>query len=263
MFRLMLVTFKGIVRDRVLHGVGALSLFFILIPSISSLSMRQVVELSTTLSLSFISLILLVLATLLGSTLLWKDMERRYTFSVLSLPIGRAAYLLGKYLTVSLFVFIVSGILTLAAVIVINVSSGMYPPDRPVSWSFIVLCILFDAMKSLILISFAFLFSTVSTSLFLPVFGTLAVYFAGNASQQVYEYITAGGGSQLPSIIKGAATVLYYFLPNFSSFNLKTYAIYGVQPNFQSLWYVTAYFIVYTAIILVCASIIFYRKEMN
>jgi len=263
MQQIALIAFKGIIRDRILHGVGLVSLFFLFIPSISSLSMRQVAELSITLSLSFISFLSVVLAVFLGATQLWKDIERRYTFSVLSLPVSRTSYLLGKYVAVAFFILCVSGLLVLAALAVIMISSTMYVPDRPVAWDIILLCALFDAMKSLLLIAFAFLFSTVSTSLFLPVFGTIAIYFAGNASQQVYEYITAGGGKQLPEVLRWAANALYYLLPNLSAFDLKTFAIYAVPPDVQGLLTTGVYFVVYTAIILFCSSIIFSRKEMN
>lgn len=263
MKQIAFITFKGIIRDRILHGIGVVSVFFLFIPFLSSLSMRQVAELSITLSLSFISFLMVMLAIFLGGTQLWKDIERRYTFSVLTLPVSRTSYLLGKYVAVAVFIFSVCGVLLCAAFAVVMVSSTMYVPDRPVVWNTIALSALFDAMKALLLSAFAFLFSTVSTSLFLPIFGTIAVYFAGNASQQVYEFITAGGGQQLPVVIRGAAKALYYLLPNLSAFDLKTFAIYAVLPDMYVLLITAAYCIVYTGIILLCAAIIFNRKEMN
>ena len=263
MQQIMRVTFKGIIKDRTLQGVGLLSLFFLLIPVISALSMRQVAELSITLSVSFISFLLLILAIFLGGTQLWKDIERRYTFSVLSLPISRERYLLGKFLAVVLFMVLVATFCLVATLVVVKVSATMYVPDRPVVWENIVLCVVFDVMKSIVLIAFAFLFSTVSTSMFLPIFSVIAIYFSGSASQQVFEYLTAGGGKQLPAMLRLAAQGLYYVIPNLSCFDLKTYAIYAVKPDPAGLLYASGYFIVYTAIILVCATMVFSRKEMN
>ncbi len=53
------VTIKGLLRDRVLQGILVAGLVFLVIPSISTLSMRQVTELSLTLCLSLVSFILL------------------------------------------------------------------------------------------------------------------------------------------------------------------------------------------------------------
>jgi ABC-type transport system involved in multi-copper enzyme maturation permease subunit len=108
MLQLLSITVKGIFRDRVFQGIMMSALFFLLIPSISSLSMRQVVELSITLSLSLISVIMLLLSIFLGGSSLWKDMERRYTFSVLGLPITRTSYLLGKFFGIAVYLLLTS-----------------------------------------------------------------------------------------------------------------------------------------------------------
>src|SRR5512147_2633812 len=102
MWQIFNITFKGIFRDRIFKGIAICSFFFLLIPSVTSLSMRQVTELSINLSLSLISFMLLLLSVFLGGTSLWKDMERRYSYSVLGLPVSRTSYLLGKFFGIGL-----------------------------------------------------------------------------------------------------------------------------------------------------------------
>src|SRR5689334_5418069 len=97
------VVLKTTIRDKVLHALLACGvLLFMLVPSFSLFSMRQVQELSITLSLSAISFILLVFTVFLGSSSIWRDVERRYTTSVLGLPISRASYVLGKFFGISI-----------------------------------------------------------------------------------------------------------------------------------------------------------------
>src|SRR5262245_15416142 len=189
MFDIIRVTLKGIFRDRVFHGILMAALILPLVPSISQLSMRQVTELSITLSLSLISFILLLLAVFLGATSLWKDMERRYTFSVLSLPITRTSYLLGRFFGVALFLLLTALLLGGVAACVVLFVSGNFPPDRPIVWMNIVWAVFFDACKYILLVAVAVLFSTVSTSFFLPIFGTISAFLVGSASQQVYDYV--------------------------------------------------------------------------
>src|SRR6266516_5236870 len=164
MWSIILITLKGIFRDRVFQGIMVTAGVFLLIPVIASLSMRQVTELSLTLSLSLISFILLLLSVFLGGTSLWKDIERRYTFSVLGLPISRQSYLIGRFGGVALFVILTTFVLGVAAFMVVTYSSTVYPSDRPIVWSNMTLCIMFDVFKYILLIAVAFLFSTVSTS---------------------------------------------------------------------------------------------------
>ena len=78
---------RGILRDRILYGVfGIAVVMILLIPALSSFSMRQVQELSITLSLSVVSVVLLVVTLLLGASSIWRDIERRYTSAILSSP---------------------------------------------------------------------------------------------------------------------------------------------------------------------------------
>lgn len=257
------ITMKGIFRDRVFQGIVVTACAFLLIPAISSLSMRQVTELSLTLSLSLISFILLLLAVFLGGTSLWKDIERRYTFSVLGLPISRQSYMIGRFCGVALFVLLAAVVLGIAAFAVVTYATTLYPSERPIIWSNMALCILFDGLKYVLLIAVAFLFSTVSTSFFLPVFGTIATFLAGGVTQQVYEFINSPAGMNLSPIVKNLATGLYYILPNFGAFDLKVNAIYGLPLPANGLYLTAAYFAVYVGLLLSIAAAIFARREMR
>jgi len=257
------ITLKGIFRDRVFQGILTASLLFLAIPSISTLSMRQVTELSITLCLSLVSFILLLLAVFLGGTSLWKDIERRYTFSVLSLPVTRGHYLFGRFAGIAIFMLLTAVVLGAAALLVVLFVSSGYPPDRPVAWGAIVAAIGFDALKSIFLVAFAVFFSSVSTSFFLPIFGTIAVFLIGGATQQVYDYVTSPSGQTLAAPVRQLASALYYALPNFSAFDLQVNAIYALPPDYRGLLLTAGYCAVYSAFVLVAAAAIFSRREMK
>ena len=262
-FSMFSVAFKGTLRDRVLQGILATAVIFLALPSLSSLSMRQVTELSITLSLSLISFILLLISVFLGGTSLWKDIDRRYTFSVMGMPVSRTAYLIGRFAGIAAFVALISFLLGMISLAVIRYTSGIYPPNRPIVWPNVMLAILYDALKYILLVSFAFLFSTVSTSFFLPVFGTISVFLAGNATQQVYDFVTSQSGKDFPLYVKKAAIFFYYVLPNFSAFDLKVNAVYGVALNPQGLLLTAGYFAIYLAAVLTLAAIILSRREFQ
>ena len=258
------ITLKGVFRDRVFQGIMALAVLFLFIPSAASLSMRQVTELSITLSLSLISFILLLLSVFLGATSIWKDMERRYTYSVLSLPISRSSYLLGRFAGLTLFLLLTSLFLGSVACLAINIASGMYPPERPIVWNWLALELVFSTLKYILLIGVAMLLSTVSTSFFLPVFGTLSAFLASGITQQVYEYVNSpASASGVSPLLKPVVSAVYYLLPNLSGFDLKLNAIYGIAPNFAGLAITIAYFCAYTAMLLGGAILLFNRREMQ
>ncbi len=266
MLNIIQITLKGIFRDRVFQGIMALAVLFLFIPSAASLSMRQVTELSITLSLSLISFILLLLAVFLGATSIWKDMERRYTFSVLTLPISRTSYILGRFFGLALFLLLTSAFLGTFACIVIKISSEMYPSPagKALVWSYIFAAILFATLKYILLVAMAMLLSTVSTSFFLPIFGTICSFLASGVTQQVYEFVNSPASAKVISpFLKSVASAVYYILPNLSGFDLKVNAIYSIAPDLSGLGLTLAYFLAYTSILLGGASIVFGRREMK
>lgn len=257
-------TFKGVLRDRVLRGVLVTALLFLLVPLVSSLSMRQVVELSITLSLGLFSFLLLLLTVFLGATSIWKDFERRYTFSVLGLPLSRTAYLGGKYCGMAGFLVVSAVILGASVFAVVWLTASFYPPAQPIAWGSLLLAEIFVVLKFLLLLGFAFLFSTVSTSFFLPVFGTITTYLVGSVTQEVFDFLqTETANQSLSPTVQKLAQFIYYLLPNFGAFDLQIQAIYGLEHNFTGLVLTFIYAAVYLAILLTLASLIFRRRELT
>ena len=259
---IIVVTIKGLLRDRVLQGILAVVVVFLAIPAISTLSMRQVAELSLTLSLSLVSFILLLLAIFLGGVSLWRDVERRYTHSVLTLPFSRGRYLLGRFAGVMLFLSGTAVLLGLMTVVVVFFVSSNYPPDRPISWLAVIAALCFEVFQCLLLVAFAVLFSSVSTSFFLPVFGTIAVYLVGGASQQAYDYVLSPAGQTLSPMVRHIAEGLYYVVPNFSAFDLKINAIYALPLDIATLALTASYGLLYTTFVLAIATIIYSLREL-
>lgn len=258
------MTIRGIFRDRVFQGILGLGVIFLIIPLVASLSMRQVTELSITMSLSLMSAIMLILSIFFGATSLWKDIERRYTFSVLSLPISRTTYILGRFCGIALFLLLIAVILGVITLLTVKISSMFYPPVKPVAWSILVAAILFDTLKYILIVAVALLLSTVSTSFFLPIFGTICIFWVGTITQQVYDYLHTPASQQAVSaVVKHAALLMYYIAPNFESFDLKMNAIYALPLDNKGLVITFLYFCFYCAMLLAGSAMVFTRREMK
>lgn len=263
MHAIWFTTFTGVLRDRVFWGILLVAALLLLIPAASTLSMRQVVELSITLSLSLVSFILFLLAIFLGAPLLWRDMERRYTYSILGLPISRSAYLLGKFAAVATFLALV--VLALSPLIagIVHHAATSFPPARPVVWANIALALGFDLLKYLLLVALGFLLASVSTSFFLPIFGTICLFFTASVSQEVYEYLQSPAGESTAPLLRKSATFFYYLIPNLSAFDLKPQAIYGLPMDLGTLGLTLLYWGLYVGIVLTLAVIFFKKREMK
>lgn len=250
-------------RDKLLHAIALVGLLLLLmVPVFSLFSMRQVQELSVTIATSALSMILLVVTLLTGASSIWRDVERKYTSSLLGLPLSRQSYVLGKYLGLAAIISVVALTLGAVSLVAIKISASLYKSDLPLLWGTLIVAMGYDLLKYLLLLAFALLFSTVSTSFYFPFFSTLAVYMAGSASQEVYEYLSGSYGEKIAPTVLILLKGLYYVLPNLSAFNLKVYAIYSLPLSFGSLAFTILYFAVYTAIILVLAVWSFSKREL-
>ena len=100
-------TFREAVRDRVLYGVLGIATFvllFTLVLAEVSLDQRQRIVLD--IGLASISFFSVVVSIFLGSSLLYKEIERKTLYVILPKPIQRYEFLVGKYLGIVLTAFV-------------------------------------------------------------------------------------------------------------------------------------------------------------
>ena len=108
-------TFREAVRDRVLYGVlgfGCAMLFFSL--ALAELSLHEQRRVVQDVGMGSISLCSVLVSIFLGSSLLYKEIERKTLYVILPKPIRRSEFLLGKYfgicLTVAVFILLMGAL---------------------------------------------------------------------------------------------------------------------------------------------------------
>jgi len=254
----------SIIRDKVLRVVFLSGLLFLLLaPFFGMFSMRQVQQLLVTVSLSWISLTLLLVALILGSSSIWRDIERRWLFSVFGLPIERLTYLFAKITAIFSCLAIAGLFLGGIGSCLIAIVDSQYSTALDFSWLNYGYAVIFITLKYMLLTVIAVLFSSVSTSFFLPIFGSLGVFWAGSASQGVLDYLTSQTSEPVAASTLLLAKFLYYLLPNFSVFDFSTQAVYGLPIAASQLSLGVVYFLIYTAIIICVSVMTLSRRELK
>jgi len=259
----MAVAIKGGIRDRVLAAMMVVGLLLLLsTPVVALFSMRQVLALATSYSLSIISLMGLLLTLFIAMSLLAKDLEQRHVYTVCSLPISRSAYLLGKFVgfaVLILWAVVILGCFSAAALFVLE---RMYPSARGFVWGTFVVGLWFQYWVFLIVGAITVLFSTVATSHFLPLALSVGLYFGGYSTEAVRYFIrSATGQKELGSAVQWFGDVVYWILPNFSAFDLKAQIIYGVALNAKDVLLTQLYAVGYLGVLLVLSTLAFSRRE--
>lgn len=114
-YAIALNTYREAVRDKVLFGVLVLAAGVLALTlALAELSLDQQMRVVTDLGLASISLFSVIIAIFLGSSLLYKEIERKTLYVILPKPIARYEFLLGKYVgivaTSAVFIFIMGAI---------------------------------------------------------------------------------------------------------------------------------------------------------
>ncbi len=248
-------TFREAVRDRVLYNLVLFAL--VLIASaifLGELSGGQETKIIIDLGLSSILLFGLFIAIFVGVGLVYKEIERRTLYAILSKPIGRGEFLLGKYLGLCLTLLvnvIVMGIGVSLALV--YVTRGWNPLALSI-WPTILLLYL----ELAILTAAALLFSTFSSPA-LSALLTFFVFVIGHFSADLKTFANSLGGNAARSVFTG----LYYLLPNLSHFAFITPAAHGEVPAASSALVAALYAAVYVTVLLSAATIIFKRRNFK
>lgn len=246
----ILNTFIEGMRDKIL--IVLLVVGFILMGGskvIKPLALGEEAKIIKDLGLSSINFISVLIAILIGGRLIYKEIEKKTIYLVLSKPIKRWEFIFGKYLGQMLLLFLVVAILTLAFGIILLLTNTK-------ANYFILLPNLLLLFQLSIITSLAIFFSTFATPLAASIF-TFILYFIGHLTKdlKVLAHISKS------FIVRAIANFLYYILPNLSNFDIKGKVVHEI-PIFPTQIYLSIiYGIIWTFALLYFSYLIFKRKD--
>jgi ABC-type transport system involved in multi-copper enzyme maturation permease subunit len=191
------------------------------------------------------------IAIFLGVGLIHKEVDRRTIYTILSKPVSRTEFLLGKYVGLVLTVWLQLAIMSLAFS-GISLASGA-PIDAGHAAALLLM-----AMEMALIVAIATLFSSFTTPMLASLF-TVGIYIAGHLTRDMRELSQQ---SQVASV-KTLANGLYETLPDLEMFNLTLQAAHGLAIPASEIWLPVLYGSLYVAGLLMAASFIFERRDFR
>ena len=263
--RVAVNVFRESVRDRVLYS---LALFAVLLIATSyllgQLTAGQDVKIIKDLGLAAIATFGLLIAVFIGVGLVWKEVERRSIYSLLSKPIRRYEFLLGKYAGLALTLVVNVAMMTLAFYVVLA-SVGWLADDAarsglsaPAADPALLVAIGLILVELLLVTAVALFFSTFSSP-FLSTVLTLGLWVIGHFNADLRHFETVVDSKPAVYLARG----LYYVLPNFSVFDVKAQVVHGLPIDAASVALGALYGGVYIALLLVAAAVVFERRNFQ
>jgi Cu-processing system permease protein len=257
--------FRESVRDKVLYN---LVVFAVLLMAVSyllgQLTAGQDIKIIKDLGLAAMSMFGVAIAVFIGIGLVWKEVEKRSIYSLLSKPISRPQFVLGKYGGLLLTLVVNVAVMTAAFYAVLGYMQWMSSPDARATWLVpatdprMLKAVLLIGIELALVTAIALFFSTFSSP-FLSALLTLGLWVIGQFNADFRNF-----GAMLDSPAAGwVGRVLYYVLPNFSAFDIKAQVVAGAPVPAAYVALMSLYGVVYVALVLVAAVAIFSRRDFK
>ena len=245
-------TFREAIRDRILYSLLVFALAMIGGSVVlSKLSVGGEVRIIKDLGLAAIGLVGILIAVFIGVGLVYKEIERRTLYPIITKPIRRADFILGKFLGLTLTLAVNVAIMGAGLVLIASAMEA-----RP-TWE-LLLPVGLTFVKLMVVTAIAVLFSTFSTPTLSAIF-TLALVVVGSLANDLKLFAATFGGP----LLQGVVAALYLVLPNLTTLDVGGAVVHGRPVPAAVATLAGAYGLAYVAALLAAAVWIFQYRDFK
>jgi ABC-type transport system involved in multi-copper enzyme maturation permease subunit len=245
-------TFIEGIRAKTLYIIIAYGLLILLgMTALTPLALGEQARIVQDLGLAGIEVMGMLLAIIVGTTLVYKEVEKRTIYVMVSKPLSRWQFLAGKYLGMEILAATVVSLMTILFFFgLLLMKQGFM--------GILVFPILLIFLKISIINALALLFSSLASPVLGAVF-TFCLYLAGTLSRDILELADR---MKLP-LINLTMKVIYYFLPNLGNLDMKNSIIFNHQVIWPQIWWGLAYSLTYIISVMLIAVLAFEKKDFK
>ncbi len=245
-------TAREVIRSKLLYTLLFFSLatmlFGVVLSTLSYVDRERIVQ---DFAFASIRLFSVAIAIFVGVGLIHKEVDRRTVYTILSKPLSRAEFLIGKYTGLILIIWLQVAIMA-SFFVAVSLLMG-----APLGFSHLAALALIAAELALV-VALATLFSSFTTPL-LASFFSCGLWLAGNLTRDLRDL----GANSSSALVREATTWMHQILPDLESFNLSIQAAHQLPVAASDIWFPALYAAGYVAIILAFATLIFERRDFR
>ncbi|GMU93351.1 MAG: hypothetical protein AMXMBFR4_24090 [Candidatus Hydrogenedentota bacterium] len=244
-------TFREAVRDKVLYVLVFFAAATVLgSKALGWISIGQDIKIVKDFSLAAVAVFGVLISIFVGTSLIYKEIDKRTIYTIICRPMARYEFILGKYLGMALLLGLITAAMSVVTTLYILLLGGSVDS----TFYYALLLIYFE----LLLVT---AIATLLSSLTSPILGAIIVfstYVVGHATDILIDPPQQFEGTFTAKVF----AFIYYTVPNFSNFNIRAEAANGVPVALEYVVWSMAYGVVYTAMLLVLAAIAFESKDV-
>lgn len=220
----------------------------------TSLSLNEDMRLMQDLGLFLVATLSVIASISLSAQSLYKELEKKSIFPLLSKPITRATLIIGKYIGLAMTLFIIVSMMALAWSILawqlgIRISTLMW-----MAWILIWIESLIIAAVAMLIGSFSTPFVTASLS-----FGFLLV---GRFHQDIVHVSHKAQRLGQEDHLLGSIEVILKIIPNLSLYSINEEILYRGHLPWSYVWHASVSGLSYAFLCLFLAILIFNRRDL-
>lgn len=193
----------------------------------------------------------LIMAIFIGSTLLSKEIENRTLYMILSRPISRTSFMIGKVIGLSSVLLINTVLLSLVSVGIYRYLEGQI--NNLMFWA-----AWFSFIEAFVVMLFAILFSLITSNALAIIF-TIIMWIVGHSLSATTKILFAKVNAFFSYTLK----IFSCLVPDLEKINLKDLLIYEQTVSFDYLLKTQTYIFMYIIALLFIISYIFKNKNLD
>ncbi len=245
-------TFKESLRQRVLVLLAVFGILIIIVSIfIEPFALGEASRIIRDFGLGASAFFSFLLVVVVGSTLIHRDIEKRTIFTVITKPVRRSEIILGKFFGFLALIVILISVMAIIHQLIILAYEGSLDIRLLINVPFLIL-------EIMILLGILLLFSSFSSSTLSAVMCVM-FFIIGHASPDLKLF---ADHVKIPAV-RHSARALYYVLPNLENFNFRIDLVHRLALPIDELFYSFSYGLIYTALLLCLAVIIFEKREFR
>ena len=245
-------TLKESFRQKILMLLVVFSIVLIIASLfLTPFALGESVKLIRDFGLGIASLLGILTVIILGSALVYKDIERRTIYTVIARPVKKSEIIIGKFAGLVLLIVILQCGMAVIQQLIIFITEGKLAAD-------ILLNLPFAILEVMVLSAILLLFSSFSTPA-LSSLGAVIIFVIGHTAPDIKLFAeqTARG------MLKYIAYLFYYLLPNLENFNYRLELVHKLPIHTDQMVFSICYGLIYTVFVLYVTTLVFERREFK
>jgi ABC-type transport system involved in multi-copper enzyme maturation permease subunit len=251
-------TFREAVRDKILYVLLVFGVLLILVSrAIGWVSFGGENKIMADIGLTAIWMFSGMVSIFIGTGLIYKEIDKRTIYTILSKPVERWQFLLGKYCGLVLTTLVNLVLLSTAFLLYLWLCGA------PVTVA-LVQALSLTFIEMMMVTAIAIFFSSASTPILSAIFTTV-IFAAGQCTKWVVElgFIYHAKAAWLEKVLYGVSLLT----PNLHNFNIRKDAVLATQEPLSlalppgEMWCCVVYGLSYTAALLLAAQVVFKRRN--